>query len=205
LIKDDLMTLETKDVVSPFTDDGGCEILMRSAGDVLALLSRVLDVLEDWGGVPTAERCLLYASHAASRMLATQTSGARLLTLLDQSLRAGGDTSAWSICDKTNGVTFYIHPIRDEHPDFDHLVLFICRPATETFGHRQEVQTSFGLTPREARVAELLAARKSNAEISCELGISQHTARHHTERVLAKLGISSRRRVASVLRAGEHT
>jgi len=51
------------------------------------------------------------------------------------------------------------------------------------------------LTRREAQVAELLACRWSNAEIARHLGVSGHTARHHTERVLSKLGLTSRRDV----------
>lgn len=50
----------------------------------------------------------------------------------------------------------------------------------------------FGLTSRETRVAELLARRCTNAEIAEDVGISRHTARHHTERVLGKLGVTSR-------------
>ena len=48
------------------------------------------------------------------------------------------------------------------------------------------------LTRREQQVARLLAHRASNQEIAAALGISPHTARHHTERVLSKLGVQSR-------------
>jgi DNA-binding CsgD family transcriptional regulator len=50
----------------------------------------------------------------------------------------------------------------------------------------------FGLTGQEARVAVLLADQRTNREIADCLGVSVHTARHHTERVLAKLHIHSR-------------
>jgi DNA-binding CsgD family transcriptional regulator len=50
----------------------------------------------------------------------------------------------------------------------------------------------FGLSRREAGVALLLARRASNSEIARELFISPHTARHHTEQVLLKLGVHSR-------------
>jgi DNA-binding CsgD family transcriptional regulator len=50
----------------------------------------------------------------------------------------------------------------------------------------------FGLTPQESRVALLLADQRSNREIADRLGVSVHTARHHTERVLAKLQVHSR-------------
>lgn len=57
----------------------------------------------------------------------------------------------------------------------------------------------FGLTKREAEVARLLWERKTNAELADALFISQHTARHHTERIFSKLGIRSRREVRGAL------
>ena len=54
------------------------------------------------------------------------------------------------------------------------------------------LRTRYGLTPRELQVASLLMHRLTNAEIARMLGISTHTARHHTESVLAKFGVRSR-------------
>ena len=50
----------------------------------------------------------------------------------------------------------------------------------------------FGLTGQESRVALMLAEQMTNREIADRLGVSVHTARHHTERVLAKLQVHSR-------------
>ena len=58
---------------------------------------------------------------------------------------------------------------------------------------------ALGLTARELEVAQLLARRLSNAELAAALGVSAHTARHHTERVMAKLGVSRRSEVATAL------
>ncbi|HZI76277.1 MAG TPA: LuxR C-terminal-related transcriptional regulator [Gemmatimonadales bacterium] len=58
----------------------------------------------------------------------------------------------------------------------------------------------YGLTRRERQVAELLARGKSNAAIARQLGISSHTARHHTQRVLAKLEVHSRAEAGAKLR-----
>jgi len=52
-----------------------------------------------------------------------------------------------------------------------------------------------GLTRRQLEIARLLASRATNAEIASSLGISVHTARHHSQRVLEKLGITSRAEV----------
>jgi DNA-binding CsgD family transcriptional regulator len=54
----------------------------------------------------------------------------------------------------------------------------------------------FGLTRREAEVALLAAAGLSNDAIAERLYISSHTARHHVEAVLAKVGVSSRSAIA---------
>ena len=58
----------------------------------------------------------------------------------------------------------------------------------------------YGMTPREIEVAMLLSEGCSNRTIAHRLGISPHTARHHTQRVLAKLGVHSRAEAGARLR-----
>jgi non-specific serine/threonine protein kinase len=53
------------------------------------------------------------------------------------------------------------------------------------------------LTPRELQVARLLARGCSNKEIAAELVISPRTAEGHVERILTKLGFTSRAQVAA--------
>ncbi|MBX6331752.1 MAG: helix-turn-helix transcriptional regulator [Gemmatimonadaceae bacterium] len=66
-----------------------------------------------------------------------------------------------------------------------------------------ELRARFGLTQREAEVALLLAHGSDNGTIAQSLGVSGHTARHHTERILAKLGIRTRSGVmAAIVRGG---
>lgn len=60
----------------------------------------------------------------------------------------------------------------------------------------------FLLTARESQIADLLARGRRNRDIAFALGITEHTARRHTERVLAKLGVRSRGAVAGVLGQG---
>jgi DNA-binding CsgD family transcriptional regulator len=57
----------------------------------------------------------------------------------------------------------------------------------------------FGMTSREADVALLLASGKRNVAIAEELNISTHTARHHTENVLAKLSVHTRAEVSRAI------
>ena len=65
----------------------------------------------------------------------------------------------------------------------------------------------YGLTRREAQVAKLLAVGRSNRAIARELSISQHTARHHTQRILGKLQVHSRGEAGAKLRSalGQHS
>ena len=62
------------------------------------------------------------------------------------------------------------------------------------------VLAAFDLSPRQAEVVRPLVQRRTNQEIAEALCIRPHSARHHTEAVLDKLGIGSRRDVASRLR-----
>jgi DNA-binding NarL/FixJ family response regulator len=63
-----------------------------------------------------------------------------------------------------------------------------------------KLEAKYGFTPREAEVAILLAAGRGNAAIANTLKISPHTARHHTQHVLAKLGVHSRAAAGARLR-----
>jgi DNA-binding CsgD family transcriptional regulator len=66
----------------------------------------------------------------------------------------------------------------------------------------EEFAEAYGLTTAERAIARLLAKRLTNKEIADELGVSPHTVKHHVERILHKLGVSSRKEVRGVLRDG---
>ncbi len=74
-------------------------------------------------------------------------------------------------------------------------VMVFLRKERRHLATEAQLQARYRLTEREASVALLLADRHSNDEIAATLGISPHTAHHHTERVLGKLGVTSRTRV----------
>ena len=63
-----------------------------------------------------------------------------------------------------------------------------------------QVRVHYGMTQREAEVAKLLEEGCANLVIARRLGISPHTARHHTQRVLSKLGVHSRSEAGARLR-----
>jgi DNA-binding CsgD family transcriptional regulator len=73
---------------------------------------------------------------------------------------------------------------------------------TPTLPVEPELQERFGLTPREAEVALLLARGASNEEAGEALGISPHTVRTHAQRLFRKLGIHSRKALALRLLGG---
>lgn len=58
------------------------------------------------------------------------------------------------------------------------------------------LQERYGLTPRQAEVALLMAQGRSDRNVAEELFISPHTARRHAEAVLKKMNLPSRAGVA---------
>ena len=71
------------------------------------------------------------------------------------------------------------------------LLIVAVQPPSERFSwpSRSTLSDRFGLTPRQAEVALLLATRRSNKEIAAALSVSVHTARHHVEAVLGALQV----------------
>jgi DNA-binding CsgD family transcriptional regulator len=54
------------------------------------------------------------------------------------------------------------------------------------------------LTPREADVLELLQQGRSNAEIALALGVGVETVRTHARNIYRKLGVKTRRDLATL-------
>lgn len=67
-------------------------------------------------------------------------------------------------------------------------------------GAEPDLRARYGLTHREVQVAMLIAKGRSNSAIARELRISVHTARHHTQRILTKLGVHSRAEAGARIR-----
>ncbi|HWI09255.1 MAG TPA: helix-turn-helix transcriptional regulator, partial [Solirubrobacteraceae bacterium] len=59
------------------------------------------------------------------------------------------------------------------------------------------------LTPREADVLELLQEGLTNAQIAHTLSIGVETVRTHARNIYRKLGVASRRDLATLARNGE--
>jgi DNA-binding CsgD family transcriptional regulator len=87
--------------------------------------------------------------------------------------------------------------ITEYHENAGWLVVLVEAP--NAGGVCDDVLKSYGLTAREMQVARLLLDRLSNREIAELLDVTVFTAGRHTERVLRKLGVASRRDVRSKL------
>jgi DNA-binding CsgD family transcriptional regulator len=86
------------------------------------------------------------------------------------------------------------------------LVLLIVDPPPElSLPSKASLRAHFRLTDREADAALLLARGTRNRAIASAMGVTEHTARRHTERVLAKLAVTSRAEAAAILRGGGST
>ena len=81
-------------------------------------------------------------------------------------------------------------------------VLVTIERAQASLPSREALMKRFGMTSREADVALMLARGARNTAIASEMHISPHTARHHTENVLGKLGVHARAEVARAIADG---
>lgn len=79
------------------------------------------------------------------------------------------------------------------------VVLVAIEREPDIYPSYRELRAAFALTRAEARVATMLAERKSNSEIAQELGVTGATARRHTEHVLLKVGVGRRTAVCRAL------
>jgi DNA-binding NarL/FixJ family response regulator len=87
--------------------------------------------------------------------------------------------------------------ITERHKKHGWILLLMEEPARSPCDYT--IMTRYGLTEREIQVARLLVERCSNQEIADALGVTTSTAARHTEHVMRKLGVESRREVRGKL------
>jgi DNA-binding CsgD family transcriptional regulator len=169
--------------------------------DWVGALCTLLDSLGERLALCTARGEVVYVNRALRRAMLREPDGDTLLaSLVSRALKndtgVGGELRAGeATCDGVAGrwVAAAI--------DLGTELLPAARRAvriTPTFREPisdEELRTVFRLTPREILTARLLGGGHGNAELARHLGISPHTARRHTEHVLAKLGAASRAEV----------
>ena len=79
--------------------------------------------------------------------------------------------------------------------------LFRKPAVAQTFETNTRAMASLGISDREFEVLELLAAGRSNKEISARLNVSPNTVKTHVANLYGKLEV--RRRTEAILRARE--
>jgi DNA-binding CsgD family transcriptional regulator len=82
--------------------------------------------------------------------------------------------------------------VQSEGPLGERLAIVVLERLTPVVLVPAEMQERYGLSTAEVRVATALATGASNAVIARNLHISPHTARRHTEAILAKVGVRTR-------------
>jgi len=127
------------------------------------------------------------ATHAAARTIATRPGLAEMLPLTAVVRTRAGVSRLRAACAPAGA------------PLPEGTVLVAVQASAASSHDPAAVRQRLGLPRRVAEVAVLLAERATNAEVALRLGISPYTARRHTERVLAALGVTVRTDVAAAL------
>ena len=81
------------------------------------------------------------------------------------------------------------------------VLVLIVDPSAQSRATAAAIQTTFGLTPAEARVAVLIGSGRSGPETAAMLGISPSTVKTHLKRCFEKTGVHSQVGLARILGA----
>lgn len=127
---------------------------------------------------------------------ADKTQNARLQALISGATAAGAgfglSAGGWiALEDNDARLSVAISPIRSPLPGYPgHLaaLVYLTDPATKPLTKAEALRALYGLSPSEARVADLLCAGLDAKEISNHLGMTLETARFNVKRILKKTG-----------------
>jgi DNA-binding CsgD family transcriptional regulator len=174
----------------------------RYARGALGQVERVMDATDIATAACTLDGRVVHESKALRRLCAIEPDGSPMRTEVGRAARlaaraAPGEPAAHALI--THHATYELVGRRlTLQPDTEIALVTVRRALRDNARRAAELfQGRFGLSPREIEVAHLLLAGRRNVEIARELGISESTARHHTHRVMEKLGVRSRAAIAS--------
>lgn len=193
----------------------------RRLGSQRAALSSLLDrladgaLLFDLAGVP------VHANARAERLLADDPEAARVRAAAQQAAWTLGATRRRSVrADAAAGArqagaasrelrtrrrAYRLEATVADDGLFgrDPTVLVLVQPVAAEPPSDDALRARYGLTRQEVVVARLIAEGLADGEIAGRLGVAHATARNHSARVLQKLGVGKRTRVAPLLAGGD--
>ena len=147
---------------------------------------------------------IVYQNRAAERLRARLQKEHQIdlvVMLRDHLLRSHEDDpasapAAVTLLTDPRGESLYIHSLKiGTDADSPQIAVSVRELGIEreAFAHR------YGLSPREAEVAELVLRGYPNPLIASTLGIAEATAKRHLTRVFDKVGVDSRTKLISRL------
>jgi DNA-binding CsgD family transcriptional regulator len=104
--------------------------------------------------------------------------------------------SAVTLLADARGEPLYVHTLPLGSDDADGRIAICVR---ELGIEREAFARRYGLSPREAEVAELVLRGYPNPVIASTLGIASATAKRHLTRIFDKIGVDSRTQLVSRL------
>ncbi|MFT4114849.1 helix-turn-helix transcriptional regulator, partial [Silvibacterium sp.] len=116
---------------------------------------------------------------------------------------AGIAAGGWMLLEghsEEHALRLAVTPVRLPLPGYSGLLaalVYVSGPAVRPLSKAEALRSLYGLTPAEARIADLLGAGLEIREICHRSGITLETTRFHVKRILAKTGA---RRQAELVR-----
>lgn len=166
----------------------GGALLFKRDGSVISISDYACEKLEKYFGIRVAT-----GEHVPDYLLQTIYSKTEYLPVPEW---FGKTVEMPPIIFAKDGYCLEVKLLTDELTQ--DLILFVAeKPDTAEQIKRLE---RYGLSPRESEVLFWLAQGKSNIEIAMVLGMSRRTAEKHVERILDKLGATSRSGATAMVR-----
>jgi len=206
LVRESLISVEHP-MSLPLSDDA----VTAQPGIPLAPLGGVLDSLDQGIVLLTSDSYPCFTNSAAERILSADAERGDIAREMRSVSRAalldrGGQPAEVEVATRAGRYRMRARILAQRIREIrTRTVLVTIERAAAHLPSQACLMRRFGMTAREADVALLLARGKRNTAIAEELLISTHTARHHTESVLAKLSVHTRAEVSRAIVDGFET